>query len=425
MLKVQQFIEEHDVDTLTRDYGIIVKQYETERVAVFNYDGIDSPKTDPIVAECRGLILSMDDCSVVSRSFDRFFNFGEAGSESFDFNGATAYKKADGSLVKIYWSDYKDEWVVSTRGTAFAEGPHPHGETFDYHIRRSLGCDEVSIDGSHYEWTFLFEWCSPINRIVTPYDSDMMVLLGARNNISGEFICPSDADAKLPALQYQTCECYQVDSIEECHQLMDGMGSLEEGLVVVSANGDRIKIKKSTYVAAHRLRGEGSLTPKNIANLVLTGESDEYLTYFPSDAQMFTPYIDVLVAHKPYINKVFNMLTHDSPNQKEFAQRVLPQYADISGLLFHMGRHNVDAVSAFAQLKVNKQIDLLCKWVRPLVVDEFYPHVEINGTTYHATDNDQFIYPLVHEGKYIPTTTCLCYAHSSSECCCGAWVGDE
>ena len=50
MLKVQQFIEEHDVDALTRDYGITVKQYETERVAVFNYDMIDSPKTDPIVA---------------------------------------------------------------------------------------------------------------------------------------------------------------------------------------------------------------------------------------------------------------------------------------------------------------------------------------------------------------------------------------
>jgi hypothetical protein len=27
----------------------------------------------------------------------------------------------------------------------------------------------------------------------------------------------------------------------------------------------------------------------------------------------------------------------------------------------------------------------------------------------------------VVEGLMIPKTSCLCFAHSSSECCCGAW----
>ena len=45
--------------------------------------------------------------------------------------------------------------------------------------------------------------------------------------------------------------------------------------------------------------------------------------------------------------------------------------------------------------------------------------VKVNGIEYHADDEGN---PLVDEdGDFIESYICLCAAHSSSECCCGAW----
>jgi hypothetical protein len=64
------------------------------------------------------------------------------------------------------------------------------------------------------------------------------------------------------------------------------------------------KVKSDAYVAVHHTRGEG-LSPKRIAQLVLTGEQGEYLTYFAEDKQHFEPYVqahaDIMLAlHTAY-----------------------------------------------------------------------------------------------------------------------------
>ena len=60
---------------LTDVYGIKVKDYPEQKLVVLNYDQINSPKMEPIVQECRGLILDYA-LNVVCRPFDRFFNYG-------------------------------------------------------------------------------------------------------------------------------------------------------------------------------------------------------------------------------------------------------------------------------------------------------------------------------------------------------------
>ncbi len=56
--------------------------------------------------------------------------------------------------------------------------------------------------------------------------------------------------------------------------------------------------------------------------------------------------------------------------------------------------------------------------------------VEIDGVWYHArgVDYDEVngcytLFELIFDenGKMIPASVCLCFAHSSSECICGAW----
>lgn len=63
------------IEELTKEFAIKVRQYD-EGLLVLNYDQIESPKSHPIVMECRALILDTD-FNVVSRAFDRFFNIHE------------------------------------------------------------------------------------------------------------------------------------------------------------------------------------------------------------------------------------------------------------------------------------------------------------------------------------------------------------
>ena len=74
MLEVQKYLKEKGVEALKQEFSIIVK--EAGDLLVLNYNQIESPKTHPIVIECRSLILDKQ-YNVVSRSFDRFFNLQE------------------------------------------------------------------------------------------------------------------------------------------------------------------------------------------------------------------------------------------------------------------------------------------------------------------------------------------------------------
>ena len=76
LMNVQTYLRTFGLQKLTEELGIKVKIYEDEGLMVLNYHQIDSPKSHPVVMECRGLILDTE-FNVVSRSMDRFLNWGE------------------------------------------------------------------------------------------------------------------------------------------------------------------------------------------------------------------------------------------------------------------------------------------------------------------------------------------------------------
>lgn len=76
-MQVIEFIKQNGLEALTEQFAISVKKIDD--LLVLNYNQIDSPKTHPIVIECRSLILEAKTLKVVSRSFDRFFNIYENG----------------------------------------------------------------------------------------------------------------------------------------------------------------------------------------------------------------------------------------------------------------------------------------------------------------------------------------------------------
>ena len=86
MLNVQKFLlaqkeqglsNAQAFEQLTEQLAIKVKHYPEEGIVLLDYHMIDSPKMNPVVIECRSLILHFDTFEVVSRKFDRFFNYLE------------------------------------------------------------------------------------------------------------------------------------------------------------------------------------------------------------------------------------------------------------------------------------------------------------------------------------------------------------
>lgn len=78
-MKIQDWLRNNggNLELLEQQLGIKTTCHEDGRV-IFNYSQIDSPKQNPIVMECRGLVLDMNNnWELVARSFPRFFNYGE------------------------------------------------------------------------------------------------------------------------------------------------------------------------------------------------------------------------------------------------------------------------------------------------------------------------------------------------------------
>lgn len=298
-MKVQEYLRAKSdplqaLATLKEELGIRYKVYEEDGIAILDYDQIESPKTHPIVIECRSLILSYPEFNVVSRKYDRFFNYGEAPDlySDFSFDDAIVMEKADGSLIGVYYNQKTGRWEVSTRGMAKAEGEHLFGGTWRQKVQEAFGfkdeadfqkrCDDIFWRTS----TYIFEYCSPENRIVTKYDEAHMVLTGVRCNATGEeadFIGAQYIGAMFGDLRVRAPKIYSAENMDELIEYANSLPNLEEGFVVrCQKTNKRVKIKSKTYLVAHKLRGNDTVpTRKNVLSLVLEGEVDEFLAYFP------------------------------------------------------------------------------------------------------------------------------------------------
>ena len=307
-MKVQEYLRGkgellHALATLKEELGIRYKVYEEDGMVILDYDQIESPKTHPIVIECRSLILSYPEFDVVSRKYDRFFNYGEAPDmyADFSFDDAIVMEKADGSLIGVYYNPKTDRWEISTRGMAKAEGEHLFGGTWRQKVQEAIGfkdeadfqnrCDDTIRRNS----TYIFEYCSPENRIVTKYDEAHMVLTGVRCNVTGEevdatIISSTHIAAAFGDLRVRAPKIYSAENMDELVEYANSLPNLEEGFVVrCQKTNKRVKIKSKTYLVAHKLRGNDTVpTRKNILTLVLEGEVDEVLAYFPEFAPIIS-----------------------------------------------------------------------------------------------------------------------------------------
>jgi hypothetical protein len=354
---VQDFLREHDglsgLAALKEKFGISYSE-KYDDIVVLNYSQIDSQahKHNPLVKECRGLILEKGSFNVVARSFDRFLNYGECPDASkYDITKAKVQEKLDGSLVTAYWR--YDKWNFATRRMAFAEGENAFGVSFRQVIDKAFDVKKLN-ECNHYHKCFVFELTSPETRVVKRYADYRLNLIGIRERDTGYEISSKELDWWANWLGVPRPKQYSMASFEEVVKNSKELPELDEGYVCLwepdwnevakaFASGHakeeltrdfyRLKIKNPAYLAVAHMRDNGEHSEKRVITIVMMGEQEEYLSYFPEDRPLFQKYVDAHEKMKEDVARTWEKVKWIE-NQKEFA--LLVKDLPVSGILFRM-----------------------------------------------------------------------------------------
>lgn len=275
-MQVQVYLQNGgSIEGLTEKYAIkAARSVVSPSLVLLKYNQIESPFAEPIVRECRGVILDESDgWRIVSRSFDKFFNHGEGHAAPIDWSTARVQEKLDGSLCVLYY--YDGEWRVQTSGHPDAAGRvNDTGLVFSVLFWDVWHREGYSLPAETF-LCFAFELMTKHNRVVVQHAEPALTLIGVRDPLSGRQH-PVDAFAHL----FRPVRSFGLSSFEDCIKTFASMEPLkQEGYVVVDGVFNRVKVKHPGYVAIHNLK-DGHST-RRLVEIIQAGETGEFLAYFP------------------------------------------------------------------------------------------------------------------------------------------------
>lgn len=355
MLKIQEYLLNNSIEQLTTELGIKTNRHtKYSNLINFCYSQIDSPYYHPIVKEARGIILDeSDNWNVVAYPFNRFYSVGEGGADNIDWYNAKSYIKYDGSLIILY--NYNGEWNIATKGTP--DGRGKVGENNITYNELAWQIFDKEFGEVYYinnylnpNYTYMFELCSPFNRVIVPYIESRLTLIGVRDNktlkekstedYTGTFFTAEPINLTLLKL---------LDSFEN----LDGL--YNEGYVIVDNNFNRVKLKHPSYISLSNLKG-GTST-KRMIEIIRNNEGSEFLSYFPEykDKYDSLSYSYWQLSH--YIDNIYYDYKHIE-NDKEFALAI--KDFKFKGILFSLRKQYINSVKE-GLLKI--QLDTLVEWL--------------------------------------------------------------
>ena len=236
----------------------------------------------PDALECRGhmfrLSLDGDMEQLVSWSLEKFFNF-EENPMTMELDLSTVkflHEKRDGSLITTYL--HEDKVCVKSK-TALASD-----QALD--ANRILHEDEyllaIASTWTHDDHTVIFEYTSPVNRIVLPYQTHELKILAVRDNQTGNYVDYEFLYEAYPELMTinHTNEFDLTDMDAGVQSIYDMKGI--EGFVIGLHSGQRFKVKTSEYFALHRAK-DSIQSDKRLFEVALNDATDDLRTMFHDD----------------------------------------------------------------------------------------------------------------------------------------------
>jgi hypothetical protein len=384
MMKVQELFKGKGWQAATfylaSELHMNVKNYNDE-IFVLNYNQIFSPETDDYVMECRGLILDKDG-EVLGRRWRRFFNYGQQPdiTGQFVFEDSEVFEKVDGSTILVWYNPYANRWEISTRGTAFAESEQLWYPTFRQAVLEDgFGVTEERFQeymNAHWEkhWSYVFEYCSIKNRIVTVYEKPVMYYVSCIRNDDGKEISHGLNEIHIRewnelSPNVKLIKKFDFKSMDEMISTAKNLQGLDEGYVAKDKNGLRIKIKADLYLKVHKIKGEGQITEKSMCSLIVDNEQEEFLQYFPEYRVMFEPYEKAFFELIEEIDHVW-LDVHGIENQKEYALKVkdLPY----SAILFSMRKTDKTFEDIWLDARLDYKVNLLMDYYQHYTVSTLF-----------------------------------------------------
>ena len=281
---------------------------------------------------------------LISASFPKFFNWSEQPDLSPVPNSlkhCTVVEKLDGSTLIV--SKYNGQYILRTRGTVDAS-TMANGfelELFKEKILFPLAKNIGNI-GETWEFSILFEWVSPINKIVLNYgDEPDWYLVGMIWHGDYELHSQSDLDDFAKQHNLKRPATYTFSDVNDLLQNVDQWKG-KEGVCVYSKNDQSIhKVKSSDYLIKHRFKSEATL--ENTLDLYFSYgkplyqefESKLTETFDYECFEMVRGYASQICDASKEVNKIVDGFKSFIDNQlkvlstrKEQAQKVISSYSE-------------------------------------------------------------------------------------------------
>lgn len=333
-------------------FGIRVRAYPDRYI--LNYSQINSAECrfEPVVRVCRQLIVSRDMTRILHRSFDRFFNIGEdPDSAAFDFSKAVCEEKLDGALVGLYFDG--EGWKHCSKSLAYAEGNLNASlkyRTFGELIDAEVDLHPLFMRGNT-DFSYIFELTSPWDPHVAHYSETCMHLLAVRDRESGEYV-DVDHEAARIGWHWRPRE-FRFRSRQEILANVRTLPHTEEGYVC-RVGSWRVKVKSPAHVAAQSLKDSTVKNETAVIRLVHAHEETEYLSCFPEDEKLFTPWLAVRDAMPAWFEKAYALVHAESRAQMAAKVKETGIPAVLASLLFRMFEKGGDFRHAVNDLKLDE-----------------------------------------------------------------------
>lgn len=252
-------------------------------------------EADAIRRECRGLIFDING-NLISRPYSKFFNLGER-EETLPVNVDLSrphivLDKCDGSMIRPILLDDKIFLATRMGVTDVAMQAHKFiSENKPHYFRFFM--DMIAIGR-----TAIFEWCSPLNRIVVPYAKSDLILTAIRDNENGQYVSYDEMVALCDQYDLSIVKAYrsETDIMTFMNRVKDETGI--EGYVVRWDDGTMIKLKTDEYRLFHSSR-ELIQSERKTVSVILNNKMDDLKTALMADdlkiAEQCEKMVDTLI----------------------------------------------------------------------------------------------------------------------------------
>lgn len=301
----------------------------------------------------RSSIWRKSDFFPISLSFKKFVNFGEK-EDVFpapkSLKNSTVVVKEDGSTLIL--SKYKGEFIIRTRGTFDAAKMEKNG--FEIQIFRDtilkdylkINLNNPTVTSATWDYSIIFEWTSPLNKIVIDYgDKPLWYLIGWINHSDYSLLSQSALDALAKSYNWLRPQTYHFNDLVE---LVEAVKAWKDKEGVCWYHGQNItKVKSDLYLIKHAFKENASL--EAVIDFFISYGKPSYSEFIAKLSEQFDyecisqvqgfisqtidGYKEVLAIHNHMKEFVSNL---NGLSRKEQAEKIIAAYGitNRSGMVF-------------------------------------------------------------------------------------------